>query len=120
MKNRACRLKCLLLAVALTGAAVSGASVASAADKVVLEQRDPDRLEVLINGQPFATYNYSSKLPKPFLLPVRTPSGVVINRDLEDATDGDHPHHKGMWNSVDEVNAIICLSFRPCHKEDQT
>ena len=63
-------------------------------------------LNITIDGQPFATYNFSPDLPKPFLLPLRTPSGVVVNRELGDTTDADHPHHKGVWNSVDEINGI--------------
>ncbi len=38
-------------------------------------------------------------LPKPFLFPLYTPSGVNV---LDYASD-DHPHHKGVWISVDEV-----------------
>ncbi|QDT14433.1 hypothetical protein CA12_05060 [Alienimonas californiensis] len=38
-------------------------------------------------------------LPKPFVFPLYTPSGVNV---LDYASD-DHPHHKGVWISVDEV-----------------
>ena len=103
MRCRASKLKCVLLAVVVTIAFVP---CARAADKVVIQQLEPGKLDIRINSQPFASYNYGSDLPKPFLLPVRSALGVVINRDLNDATDGDHPHHKGMWNSVDEVNGI--------------
>ena len=103
MRCRASKLKCVLLAVVVT---IVFVPCARAADKVVIQQLEPGKLDIRINSQPFATYNYGSDLPKPFLLPVRSALGVVINRDLNDATDGDHPHHKGMWNSVDEVNGI--------------
>lgn len=63
-------------------------------------------LDITIDGQPFATYNISKELPKPYLMPVQTQTGVVVNRILNDASDADHPHHKGVWNSVDEVNGI--------------
>lgn len=76
-----------------------------AAENVEFESVE-NALNITIDGQPFATYNVSPDLPKPFLLPVRTPSGVVINRNLDDASDADHPHHKGVWNSVDEINGI--------------
>ncbi len=76
-----------------------------AADKVVLEQQ-ASMLNISINDQPFATYNFGEDLPKPFLLPVRTASGVVINRNLGDESDADHPHHKGLWNAIDEVNEV--------------
>ena len=38
-------------------------------------------------------------LPKPFVFPLYTPGGVNV---LDYASD-DHPHHKGAWISVDEV-----------------
>ena len=78
---------------------------ANAGDKVEFKKGD-STLDITIDGQPFATYNFSHKLPKPFLMPVRTTSGVVVNRILNDASDADHPHHKGVWNSVDEINGI--------------
>ena len=78
---------------------------ANAGDKVQFTKAD-STLDITIDGQPFATYNFSHELPKPFLMPVRTPSGVVVNRTLNDASDADHPHHKGVWNSVDEINGI--------------
>jgi Methane oxygenase PmoA len=79
---------------------------AAADDAVKLLQKQGAQLDILINDELFATYNYGSDLPKPFLLPVRSAAGVVINRALEDASDPDHPHHKGVWNAVDEVNEI--------------
>ncbi|NNJ27391.1 PmoA family protein [Alienimonas chondri] len=38
-------------------------------------------------------------LPKPFMFPLYTPSGV----NVLDYASADHPHHKGVWVSVDEV-----------------
>jgi hypothetical protein len=78
---------------------------AMSADTVDLKQSGPTT-EITVNGKPFATYNAGDDWPKPFLLPVRTPSGVIANRDLDDKSDADHPHHKGMWNAVDEVNKV--------------
>ena len=103
MRCRARDLKCVLRAVLLI---FWGVQRTIAADEVVLQQLETGKVEIRIDGQPFATYNHGPDLPKPFLLPVRSASGVVINRDLGDPTDSDHPHHKGMWNSVDEVNGI--------------
>jgi hypothetical protein len=80
-------------------------SASIAADKVSLTQQS-STLNITINDQEFATYNFGENLPKPFLLPVRTASGVVLNRALDDASDPDHPHHKGMWNAIDEVNEV--------------
>lgn len=82
------------------------AACATADDAVVIQVAGEGTLDIKINGEPFAEYHYGPELPKPFLLPVRTAAGVVISRELGDPTDSDHPHHKGMWNSVDEVNGI--------------
>ena len=77
-----------------------------AGDKVEIRKGESSTLDITINGQPFAIYNYAETLPKPFLLPVRTAAGIVINRELGDPSDADHPHHKGMWNAIDEVNGV--------------
>ena len=77
-----------------------------AAETVSIRQTDSSTLTITVNDQPFTIYNYSSQLPKPFFLPVTTAGGVVLNRALEDASDADHPHHKGIWNAIDEVNGV--------------
>lgn len=83
---------------------VSASAVSSNAGRVELTPADGDKLNISINGQPFGTYNTGKDLPKPFLLPVRTAAGVVMNRALGDTSDADHPHHKGLWVSIDEIN----------------
>ncbi len=103
MPGRARKLTSVFIAAMLIAAFVP---CAAAADKVVLQELETGKLDLRINDQPFATYNYGADLPKPFLLPVRSAAGIVINRELGDASDSDHPHHTGMWNSVDEVNGI--------------
>ena len=77
-----------------------------AAETVSIRQTDSSTLTITVNDQPFTIYNYGPKLPKPFFLPVTTAGGVVLNRALEDASDADHPHHKGIWNAIDEVNGV--------------
>ena len=79
-------------------------NAAFSADATVRLKRGKDSVKVTVNGKPFATYNTSSKLPKPFFLPVRGPQGTVITRSLEHQED--HPHHKGVWVAVDEINEV--------------
>jgi len=89
---------CLLLA--------STPAPVSADDQVTVSKGAGSTLDIRISGQPFTTFNYSSTLPKPFFLPVTTAGGGVVNRALGDASDADHPHHKGIWNAIDEVNGV--------------
>jgi hypothetical protein len=77
-----------------------------AADQVSLRKTDSSTLTITVNDKPFTTYNYGETLPKPFFLPVTTAGGVVLNRALGDPSDADHPHHKGAWNAIDEVNGV--------------
>jgi hypothetical protein len=61
-------------------------------------------VEVDIAGKEFTTLHVDKSLPKPFFSPVRAADGAVISRGLENPVD--HPHHKGIWCSIDEVNGI--------------
>lgn len=78
-------------------------SVSFAAAAVTFERQD-DQVTVKIGDSPFAVYNTSKELPKPFFSPVRDPNGTIISRPIENPED--HKHHKGIWVSIDEVNNI--------------
>lgn len=74
-------------------------------DKVIVEQKDHS-LVIKIGGQEFTTLHYAADQPKPYFSPVRAADGAVITRPINDPEDKDHPHHKGIWNAVDEVNGV--------------
>lgn len=83
---------------------------------VLAEQTKPNvqliegnnKVDVMISGKLFTSYIYGSKLTKPVLVPVRTPSGVEVNRKhpLTEAerASADHSHHVGIFFAVDNVN----------------
>lgn len=64
-----------------------------------------DTVVVSIGNEEFAVFNTSHEKPKPFFFPVKGPGGTVISRPLSQP-GADHPHHKGIWLSVDEVNGL--------------
>ncbi|MGD0577517.1 MAG: PmoA family protein [Bryobacteraceae bacterium] len=56
-----------------------------AADVVL--KRGSDQVEVLIAGAPFTTYYFSPAVAKPYLMPLRTPSGVILTRGFPVGND---------------------------------
>lgn len=67
-----------------------------------------NKVDVMIGGKLFTSYLYGSKMTKPVLVPIRTPSGVEVNRkhpltEAEGAST-DHFHHVGIFFAVDKVN----------------
>jgi hypothetical protein len=50
-------------------------------------KRGPDQVEVFIGGQLFTTYYFSAAVAKPYLMPLRTPSGVIVTRPFPVGND---------------------------------
>lgn len=82
-----------------------------------------NKIHVMIGGKHFTSYLYGGEhyrlvkgadkrdegfLAKPVLFPVRTPSGIVVNRGyplLEvESEEKDHPHQVGIFFTCDNVN----------------
>ncbi len=89
-------------ALTVSLASLSAAAFSHAGEKVQLV-RQGDQIVVKVDGEDFTVYNTSKEKAKPFFFPVHAPGGTVISRPLLRPGD-DHPHHKGIWVSVDEVN----------------
>ena len=88
----------------------------------------PDKVSVAIDGKPFTDFYMSgeafhAKVTKPYLWPLRAPSGTYITRawPMEDAPEEaaekkpsrnggapamDHPHQRGLWFAHDTVNKM--------------
>lgn len=79
-------------------------SVLFAADPVVALTKQENAVAVTIDGQEFTTFHTDPKWEKPFFSPVKTTDGTVLTRGLESPESKDHPHHKGIWLAIDEVN----------------
>jgi len=79
------------------------------ADNVVRLTPQPDELEVTIGGEPFTIYHHAKTQKKPYFWPIHDPAGQIITRPLVQPNEQkkiDHPHHRGLWFAVDQVNGI--------------
>lgn len=101
------------LGVLLAVVAWCVAAAGSAADeKGVRLVRDDatQRVDVLVDGQPFTSYIYPVTLKKPVLYPLRSAKGTLVTRGFPlDPRPGervDHPHHVGLWFNYGDVNGI--------------
>src|SRR5512133_2374217 len=68
------------------------------------------KVDVIVDGKLFTSYQYPSNLEKPFLYPVIAPCGSVITRGFPlEPRKGervDHPHHIGLWFNHGNVNGL--------------
>lgn len=66
------------------GALITLACIASTVlDAAPVElKRGNNKIDVIIDGRPFTTYDFSDVVAKPYLMPLRTASGIVISRSF--------------------------------------
>jgi len=74
-----------------------------------------DRIEVTIAGKPFTTYYFSKDVAKPYLMPLRSASGLVLTRPFpvgNDASAGDpkdtnfEPHQRPLYFAHGDVDGL--------------
>ena len=79
-----------------------------------------DKIDVVLDGQPFTTFYYGLQSNKPYLAPLRTASGKIVTRrypmENVDGESRDHLHHTGLWFSYDDVNGIKFWENDPSYK----
>ncbi len=92
-------INCLLATIVL---AYSG----RAAETVKLSRAE-NKVDVTVNGKEFTSFLFAKSLPKPYFYPVKAADGALVARPIVGENyKGDHPHHKGIFVAVDEVNEI--------------
>ena len=87
----------------------SGMAIDGQAAKVKFVRGD-HKVDVMIGGKMFTSYQYPVNMEKPYLFPVYAPNGSVITRGfpLEPRPKErvDHPHHIGIWFNHGDVNGL--------------
>ncbi len=80
----------------------------------------PDKIDVEIDGKPFTTFYSGAEAWKPYLSPLRSASGKIVTRHfpMEQVAgeSHDHPHHRGLWFSYDDVNGVKFWENDPGYK----
>src|SRR2546428_12524864 len=103
-RKRICLLTLCLACLTLCAAPLQGS------DAVEL-RRQGNRIEVRIGGRPFTTYYFGPESPKPYLHPLRSAQGTIVNRGIPIVKNiavgsHDHPHHGAIFFSHRDVHRI--------------
>jgi hypothetical protein len=78
-------------------------------------------VKVDVDGKPFTEFHAGTDVGKPFLAPLRSAGGKIVTRhypmEMVDGESRDHPHHRGLWFSYDDVNGIKFWENDPSYKK---
>lgn len=78
-------------------------------------RRVNDRVEVMVGGQPFTTYYFGDAVAKPYLMPLRTASGLVVSRSFpvgnnvtpeERKSRSFEPHQRPLYFGHGNINGL--------------
>jgi hypothetical protein len=93
--------------LALILLAVCGSLSLAGAASVEL-RREQDRIDIVIGGQPFATYYIGNASAKPYLFNLRSAQGTVVTRGFPmvdiSGEDHDEPHQRAMYFAHGDIN----------------
>ncbi len=94
--------------LALLVSLILGIPTLPASAQVTLTQ-NPEQITVAIDGKPFTVFYIAGKdLNRPYLHPLRSASGKVVNRSFPagqiPGETTDHPHHAGLFYGHGDVN----------------
>jgi hypothetical protein len=77
--------------------------------------RSGNKIDIVIGGKPFTTYDFSQTIAKPFLMPLRTASGIVISRSFpvantvtadDEKTPSFEPHQRPLYFSHGNIDGL--------------
>lgn len=75
-----------------------------------VEKKSDKRVDVMIDGELFTSYQWPDDVMKPILYPVITSNGTEITRGFplnpKPGERYDHPHHVGIWLNYGNVNGL--------------
>jgi hypothetical protein len=82
---------------------------------IVKMERLPHEIRIDINGKPFTTYYFDPEMAKPYLMPLRTASGLIVTRDFpvrNDVSMGDpkassfEPHQRPLYFGHGDLDGL--------------
>ena len=96
--------------VSAFAAALVFSSSLAAAESVEVKRTD-HQIAIAVGGQPFATFHFDPKVPKPYMSPLRSAEGIVVTRGFPMRKDipgesTDHPHHRAMYFAHGDINGV--------------
>lgn len=103
---------CRRLGLAAIGAGILSFALQAAPVEL---KRAGNKIDVTIGGQPFTTYSFSDAIAKPYLMPLRTASGVVISRSFpvantvtpaDQKTRGFEPHQRPLYFAHGDIDGL--------------
>ncbi len=82
-----------------------------------------NQIDIAIDGKPYSTYFYGPEVAKPYLYPLRAPSGTPVTRSFPMANvegeSTDHPHQRSLWFAHSRVNGYDYWNNEFSYKGDK-